>query len=290
MPMSIRSLLDSLSSSALDARDKGDRFEGLIKAYQSNEPEWTARFENVWLWSEWPNRGNRTDTGIDIVAERRDGEGLAAIQCKFYAPEQKVSKAEIDKFIASCAGSKWTERYIFDTASGWTGNAEETLEDVAQRIDIGVLDDARIDWTKYSWSAPDHVELATAHQPRRHRIAAINDVRKGLPDNDRGKLIMACGTGKTFTSLKIAEDQVGKGGTVLFLVPPIQLLSQTLREWMAQAKVGIVNDANGWAREVGDPRYVFDLLARIVTLSLETMRIVDALPSLNIISASSSGD
>lgn len=239
MPVTIHELLDGLRSSALDERDKGDKFERLIKAYLSNEPEWTARFEKVWLWSEWPGRGNHTDTGIDLVAERRDGEGLAAIQCKFYASDHKVAKSDIDSFISASAKSEWTERYVFDTAAGWTGNAEETLEGVAQRIDIGFLDDARVDWAEYSWSKPDKVQLAKAHQPRRHQKDALDAVRKGLTEHDRGKLIMACGTGKTYTSLKIAEDLVGNGGSVLFLVPSIQLLSQTLREWMAQSEIDL---------------------------------------------------
>lgn len=239
MPVTIHDLLDDLRVTALDSRDKGDKFERLVKAYLSTEPEWTAKFEDVWLWSEWPGRGSRTDTGIDIVAERRDGEGLAAIQCKFYEAGRKVAKSEIDKFISSSAGSQWTERYVFDTAAGWTGNAEETLAGVAQRIDIGFFNDARVDWSKYSWSKPDQVELAKAHQPRRHQKAAIDDVRTGLADHERGKLIMACGTGKTYTSLKIAEDLVGEGGTVLFLVPSLQLLSQSLREWMSHSDVDI---------------------------------------------------
>lgn len=239
MSVTIHELLNDLRKASLDERDKGDRFERLIKAYLSNEPEWTARFENVWLWSEWPGRGNRPDTGIDLVAERRDGEGLAAIQCKFYAEGHKVAKSDIDSFISASAKAEWTERYVFDTAAGWTGNAEETLEGVAQRIDIAFLDDARVDWSQYTWSKPDHVELATAHQPRRHQKAAIDAVTAGLAEHDRGKMIMACGTGKTFTALRLAERQVGEGGTVLFLVPSIQLLSQSLREWMAQSEVDI---------------------------------------------------
>ncbi|WP_085999647.1 DEAD/DEAH box helicase [Nocardia thailandica] len=239
MPVTIHELLDELRSSALDERDKGDKFERLIKAYLLNEPEWTARFEDVWLWSEWPGRGHRTDTGIDLVAQRRDGQGLAAIQCKFYAADHKVSKADIDSFISASAKSEWTERYVFDTAAGWSGNAEETLEGVAQRVDISCLDDARVDWSRYSWSKPDAVELATKKQPHPYQKTAIDAVRRGLAEQDRGKLIMACGTGKTFTSLKIAEDLVGTGGRVLFLVPSIQLLSQTLREWMAQSEVDI---------------------------------------------------
>lgn len=237
--VSIFELLDDLRATALDMRDKGDRFERLIKAYLTTEPEWTARFENVWLWSEWPGRGTSIDTGIDLVAEWRDGEGLTAIQCKFYDPDHKIAKSDIDKFISASARSMWTERYIFDTAAGWTGNAEETLEGVAQRIDIGFLDDARVDWSKYSWSRPDQVELAKAHRPHPHQKSAIDDVLTGLAKHDRGKLIMACGTGKTFTSLRIAEGLVGEGGTVLFLVPSIQLLSQSLREWMAHSEVDI---------------------------------------------------
>lgn len=239
MSVTIHELLDDLRRASLDERDKGDRFERLVKAYLSNEPEWTARFQNVWLWSEWPGRGKRPDTGIDLVAERRDGEGLAAIQCKFYAEGHKVAKSDIDSFISASAKGEWTDRYVFDTAAGWTGNAEETLEGVAQRIDIAFLDDARVDWSKYSWSKPDQVELATAHQPRRHQKAAIDAVSAGLAEHDRGKMIMACGTGKTFTALRLAERQVGEGGTVLFLVPSLQLLSQSLREWMAQAEVDI---------------------------------------------------
>lgn len=239
MSVTIHELLNDLRKASLDERDKGDRFERLIKAYLSNEPEWTARFENVWLWSEWPGRGNRPDTGIDLVAERRDGEGLAAIQCKFYAEGHKVAKSDIDSFISASAKAEWTERYVFDTAAGWTGNAEETLEGVAQRIDIAFLDDARVDWSRYSWSKPDEVELATAHQPRRHQKAAIDAVTAGLAEHDRGKMIMACGTGKTFTSLRLAEqvsENNGGRARVLFLVPSISLLSQTLKEWTAQVQ------------------------------------------------------
>jgi len=49
---------------------------------------------------------------------------------------------------------------------------------------------------------------------------------------------------------------------------------------------GIVNDPNDWSREVGDSRYILDLLARIVTVSLETMTIVDNLPPLEILEGS----
>jgi predicted helicase len=50
----------------------------------------------------------------------------------------------------------------------------------------------------------------------------------------------------------------------------------------------IRNDPNDWSREVDNPRYILDLLARIVTVSLETMTIVDALPALEVVAQTDS--
>jgi predicted helicase len=238
----IRDLLAELRESALDERDKGDRFERLIKAYLQTDPEWTTRFSDVWLWSEWPERKGQPDTGIDLVAKRRDDDGLAAIQCKFYAESATVAKGDIDAFVTVSGKAEFSARYIFDTAAGWSKNAQQALEGQAipvQRVDIGYLDEARVDWGQFSWLTPELVVKSGANELRPHQAAALAAVESGLSERDRGKLIMACGTGKTFTSLRIAERLVGAGGSVLFLVPSIQLLSQSLREWMAQSTVDV---------------------------------------------------
>ncbi len=236
----IHTVLDRLRSEALDERDKGGKFERLIRAYLTSDPEWKARFSDVWLWSDWPERAGRPDTGIDLVAANADDGGLTAIQCKFYAPGRTVGKADIDSFISASASSQFTRRIVFDTAAGWSANAEETLAGgVAQRVDIGYLADAAIDWDQFSWTTPEIVVPTGKKALRPHQQKALDDVRAGFAEHDRGQLVMACGTGKTFTSLRIAEDLVGASGTVLFLVPSIQLLSQSLREWMANAEVDI---------------------------------------------------
>ena len=69
-----------------------------------------------------------------------------------------------------------------------------------------------------------------------HQIEAVEEVRKGLLENDRGKLIMACGTGKTFTSLCIAEEIFGVAKKILYLVPSLALMSQTIRDWKNDSK------------------------------------------------------
>ncbi|GAA4300366.1 DEAD/DEAH box helicase [Klenkia terrae] len=224
MTGTIHTVLDRLRSEALDERDKGSKFERLIRAYLTSDPE----------------RAGRPDTGIDLVAANADDGGLTAIQCKFYAPGRTVAKADIDSFVSASASAQFTRRIVFDTAAGWSTNAEETLAGgVAQRVDIGYLADAAIDWDQFSWTTPEIVVPTGKKALRPHQQKALDDVRAGLAEHDRGQLVMACGTGKTFTSLRIAEELVGAGGTVLFLVPSIQLLSQSLREWMANAEVDI---------------------------------------------------
>ncbi len=65
---------------------------------------------------------------------------------------------------------------------------------------------------------------------------------------------MACGTGKTFTSLKIAETIAGKGKRVLFLVPSLALISQTIREWTEDTEVSLRSFAVCSDTQVGKRR------------------------------------
>ena len=83
-------------------------------------------------------------------------------------------------------------------------------------------------------------ELSLRAEPfslRHHQQDAFDDVLQGFAEHDRGKLIMACGTGKTFAALRIAEEIAGSGGRVLYLVPSISLFQQSMREWAEQKKV-----------------------------------------------------
>ncbi|MDQ3307583.1 MAG: DEAD/DEAH box helicase family protein, partial [Actinomycetota bacterium] len=240
MSTSIHEVLDDLRASALDERDKGDKFERLMQGYFRTDPQWAQQFSDVWLWSEWPGRDGKPDTGIDLVARERDTDELTAIQCKFYAPGTYISKSHIDSFFTASGKTGFTRRIVVSTSTNWSQNAEDALVDQqvsTQRVDVSFLNESTIDWGGFSWHTPSVMPTHGPKALRPHQTAALEAVRKGFEQADRGKLIMACGTGKTFTSLKIAEDLVGAGGTVLFLVPSISLLSQTLREWMQEASV-----------------------------------------------------
>jgi predicted helicase len=158
MPVSIHDVLEGLRGTALDERDKGDKFERLVLNLLRTEPEWVNRFSDVWLWSEWPERAGRQDTGIDLVAKHKDRDGYAAIQCKFYDPTHRVSKGDLDTFLSASGGREFVSRYFFDTADNWNGTALETAAHQAvpvQRVDLAYLNEAKVDWSQYSWSTPE---------------------------------------------------------------------------------------------------------------------------------------
>ncbi len=242
MSVTIDSVLDELRAVSTSEADKGDRFERLMKAYLTTDPVYAEQFSDVWRWQEWPGNGQRHDTGIDLVAQDRSTGGLVAIQCKFYAPTTMVGKPDIDSFLAASGTTDFDERMIISTTDRWNGHAEATIaaqDKKVRRVGLPDLAASRVDWGKYSPTTPEVMYLGHRKQPRQHQREAIDAVTTGLDGSDRGRLIMACGTGKTFTALRLAEQMVGAGGSALFLVPSISLPAQSIREWVGEAEVDL---------------------------------------------------
>ncbi|AJP71707.1 DEAD/DEAH box helicase [Sphingomonas hengshuiensis] len=235
MTTPLRELLAEFRSSAQTEREKGNYFERLAVAFAKNDHGMMQEYEDAWLYSEWAAAHNvdGRDTGIDAVAKIRGEEGFCAIQCKFYREGHRIQKADIDSFFTASGKRHFSRRLIIDTTDApWSANAEDALDNQDKpisRIGLDRLEDSPIDWAAYLLR--DEVKLAPPKEIRPHQRDALEAVRDGLAKADRGKLIMACGTGKTFTGLKIAEDLAGAGKTVLFLVPSLALMSQTIREW-----------------------------------------------------------
>ncbi|MEV7673460.1 type ISP restriction/modification enzyme [Streptomyces sp. NPDC088752] len=219
--------------------------------YLSTDPQWTEQFTRVWMWADWPGtEQDKRDTGIDLVAQDRETGGFCAIQCKFYEPHHTVRKEDIDSFFTASGKGAFTRRLIISTTDKWSVHAEEALDDqqiAVTRIGLSDIASSAVEWHLPAEGIHHEVQMTLRDKksPRPHQKAAIDDVFTGFAEHERGKLIMACGTGKTFTSLKIAERlqqeraEAGQGEhtTILFLVPSIALLSQTLREWSYEAQV-----------------------------------------------------
>jgi predicted helicase len=238
----IYEVLDDLRRSSTDEREKGDRFERLMAAYLRTDPMYAAKFSDVWLWSDWPDRRGKPDTGIDLVARERETGDLCAIQCKFYSPDHTLQKEHIDPFFTASGKAGFTSRMVISTTDKWSKNAEDALEDQqipVMRLRVQDLDDSPIDWSTFSVTQPEAISRRPNKTIRAHQQVALEKVMAGLSKSDRGKLIMACGTGKTFAALKIAERLVPPDGSVLYLVPSISLLSQSLKEWSSEAEVSL---------------------------------------------------
>ncbi|MDX3308867.1 DEAD/DEAH box helicase family protein [Streptomyces sp. ME08-AFT2] len=252
MTTTVHEVLKVIRETSQDNHERGTRFEQLMVKFLRTDPQWTEQFSQVWLWADWPGAAaNKKDTGIDVVAQDRETGGFCAIQCKFYETAHTVQKPDIDSFLAASGKGGFTRRMIISTTEKWGPNAEDTM--AGQQPPVTRLGLSDIAASPIAWHLPSQsgvtfevdLKLHKKKSPLPHQHEAINDVFAGFAENDRGKLIMACGTGKTFTSLKIAERLQSERAlagqsehtTVLFLVPSIALLSQTLREWSSETQV-----------------------------------------------------
>jgi predicted helicase len=217
-------------------RERGNLFEKLALAYLKNEPTYKRLYKNVWLLNKVPIEYGipKKDTGVDLVAEQFNGD-LVAVQAKFY--QGKVGKDQINSFVAELGKNYYQHGLIISTVDDWNKNARETIVNNGKGIEIIGLSDLRnsqIDWSKFSFERPEQIVIKHPKQLRDYQKTALKSALEHFAKYDRGQLIMAPGTGKTFTSLKIAEALAQKGNQqfkVLYLVPSIQLLTQTLRSW-----------------------------------------------------------
>ena len=233
-----RAVLVELDAGAQSLAEKGHSFERLTKAFLEWDQAQARRFTRVWLWRDWPGNNGRHDVGIDIVAEERDGGDLVAIQCKFHGPDTRILREHANSFLGAYGADQFARGIFVTTSDNWTGNAQEALDSFGKpvaRWGPEVFENSSIDWANFDLNRPAELTRRPTKTLRDYQDAALRDVRSGFEEHDRGKLIMACGSGKTFTALRIAEAMVGVGGTVLFLTPSISLLSQSLIDWANDA-------------------------------------------------------
>ncbi|HET8671966.1 MAG TPA: DEAD/DEAH box helicase family protein, partial [Candidatus Saccharimonadales bacterium] len=258
--MTFSQVLEKHRRLSFSERDKGSRFERLIQAYLYTDPKYT-HLAKIWLWNEFPYRSDfgGQDVGIDLVAQTAEGD-YWAIQCKCYQEEARISKEEVDTFLSTSGRSfqdnkgerlKFRQRLWVSTTNNWSSNANEALQHQdpqVTRVNLTDLQEAPVEWDKIDEGIYGEKARTAKKELRPHQQEALARTLSYFKNDSRGKLIMACGTGKTFTSLRIAEELTNKTGTILFLVPSIALLGQTLREWTADAQeeinaIAICSDA-----------------------------------------------
>ena len=246
--MTFQKVLDKYRKISFSERDKGDRFERLMQAYLLTDPKYTSKLKKVWLWNEFHGKSDLGggDTGIDLVALTFDGD-YWAIQCKCYQETSLIDKPAVDSFLSTSSREfkndqlktvSFSHRLWISTTNKWGPNATEAIKNQnppVTRINLFDLQEAPVDWDKLEKGIHGEASRNPKKSLRPHQKEALELTNKHFKKADRGKLIMACGTGKTFNSLRIAENETKGKGLVLFLVPSIALLGQTLREWSSDA-------------------------------------------------------
>jgi predicted helicase len=247
-PNQFNKILQDYRNLSFSERDKGDRFERLMQAYLQTDPTYSNTLKYVWMWNEFPGKKDfgGKDTGIDLVALTFEGD-YWAIQCKCFAENGRINKAEVDSFLSTSSRDfkndqlqtiSFSKRIWVSTTNNWSSNAEETIKNQnppVTRINLTDLQQAPVEWERLQKGITGDLARTDKKTLFKHQEEALNKTHEHFKENDRGKLIMACGTGKTFTSLRIAENETNNSGLVLFLVPSIALLGQTLREWTSDA-------------------------------------------------------
>ena len=254
----LQTLLAQFRELTQSQRDKGTSFENLMVRYFQNEPFYKEKYTEVLSYSDWAEKygeslgiTRKSDDGIDLVAVTYTGENHA-IQCKNYAENRKINLNDVATFFTASGKNYFSYRIIVTTTNNWSTPANEALSNQTppvSRIDLYHLENSVIDWSKYHENTEPVIR--EKKKLREHQKEATKRVIAGLQDAERGKLIMACGTGKTFTALRLAEELAGSGKRVLFLVPSLSLLGQTLTEWTQDSLIPLNSFAVCSDSEVG---------------------------------------
>lgn len=225
--------MKNILKTAADKRQRGTDFERLVKWFLQHDPSWQTKLQDVWMWDEAPTNDGQ-DTGIDLVALDVDGS-YWAIQAKCYS--KSLSFEDVSTFLAKAHMDKRYQHYMLaDSAPALSGQLEKLIGEDTEltRVDYETMRDANVDWDAFIHNK--QAVHRTTFDPRPHQREAIDSIKKTFETHDRCSLVMACGTGKTLTSLRLCEEMLGMGGTVLFLAPSISLISQTMRAWVNQIR------------------------------------------------------
>ena len=208
----------------------GRKFEVFCKWFLENDPEWSKTVKKVWLWDEYPNKWQRQDLGTDLVFRDKDGL-IWAVQAKCYSEHRSTTKGDMNSFLADTGRPEVDRRLWLQTTNKIEAKAEKTHKGQEKLVTVFNLNDFRSSQVDYPSSYANLYKAKVKEKPKpdTHQVEAIKAVKSKLKSLDRGQMIMACGTGKTFTTLWIKEAL--KAQTTLVLLPSLSLLSQTMREW-----------------------------------------------------------
>ena len=241
--ITIYDVVDDIRDTCKNETEKGTRFERAIRYFLLNDPLWSSRLKNVWLWKD-ATTNNGHDIGIDLVGLDRGDGSYWAIQCKCWDDTSTLTYHEVATFYAAagsnrpedCDARQYAHKMLVTTNVAYSAHLETVAAAHATvRLNLDVIAASPLDFRPFlEGKSPAQRVL---WEPRPDQREMIDLCKAGFDGgHDRGKLIMACGTGKTFTALRMAEEVCGTGSLILYLAPSIALVAQSMRAWANQAR------------------------------------------------------
>ena len=225
----------------LPEKQKGDLFEEIVKAYLLLEPEYATKLTQVWFYRDVPQtvraklRLPPADQGIDLVAETNDGH-FWAVQCKYRQDTaHSLTWREVSTFTGLAFGV--CRGFTFGIICSTTERITHVLRrqerigfcalDVWQGLDAGFF-------SRLNALLAHKPDLLAPLKPRPHQREAVKAGHQHflVDEEDRGKLIMPCGSGKSLTAYWIAGDL--KARRIVIAVPSLALIRQTLKVWLRE--------------------------------------------------------
>jgi superfamily II DNA or RNA helicase len=220
---------------------KGDAFESLCAAFLRTDPRYVAELKSVWLRRDVPAKIAKrlnlpsSDEGIDGIAETHGGE-FWSFQCKFLSNHKAtLTKNALDGFahlsFTHCKGV--VKALVLHTSS-----APIRKHNLLGVSEIGLREFEGLDeeaWEAIRIAATSANPRAVTHkprQPRPHQEAAVAAITAHLKNHDRGRVLMACGSGKSLVGFWVQAAMGAK--QVVVAVPSLSLLNQTLKEWATE--------------------------------------------------------
>lgn len=240
--MEFKDLLAKFRAKSKDERTKGTKFELFCVKFLREYELYKKEFEKVDMWDNWGF--GESDSGIDIVAKTHNGE-YVAIQCKCYDENTKLDLKQLSTFFITkdrtfnLQGTpiQFTQYMLMDTADDITAKVTKFINDTDisfTRLDYNSIAQANINWAIFDEKG--EIEFYDKKQLRNHQKEAIEAIKKEFEVNDRTKLIMACGTGKSLTGIRLFDNMIDNGQIGVFFAPSIALVAQTLKESFEQSE------------------------------------------------------
>ena len=232
------------------AKLAGDIFEKLCKYFLQTEPEYRSELKNVWLLKEVKENVRKklnlpsTDEGIDLIAETKDKK-YWAIQCKYRSnPKDTLTvKGDLATFsnLAFNVCKNISHGLVMTTAEKPPKKTKylKGIGYVTSESFLSLDDNSYEGWKYIQAKAKGKIIKPPKLSPRPHQIKAISKTLEYFKSNERGKVIMPCGTGKSLTAFWIARKMNAKN--IIIAIPSLALLQQTLKVWTREYLLAGIN-------------------------------------------------